>query len=99
MMKVGRGVMSLVKEEAAKASMKKPVVLVMDCGCMMNQESVLIDIREEGEGEGFDEYFMRDGVRFLVSRKIRHLADEGRLEVAVYGGGRFRRLEFVPNKG
>jgi len=97
-MKVGKGVVTLVKAEAAKASIKKPMVLVMDCGCMMNRESVEVDIREDRDEAGFEPYFVRNGVRFLVSRKIRHLADEGSLRVTIYGGGRFRRVEFSPRK-
>jgi len=99
MMKLGRGVMALVKAEAAKASIERPVVLVMDCGCMLDQESVLVNIREDRGEPGYEPYFERDGVRFLVSPKIRHLADEGSLGVVAYGGGRFRRLEFTPKKG
>jgi hypothetical protein len=98
LMKVGRGVMALVKAEAAKASIEKPMVLVMDCGCMMNKESVEVDIRDERDEPGFEPYFVRNGVRFLVKPKIRHLADEGSLGVVVYGGGRFRRVEFSPGK-
>jgi hypothetical protein len=97
-MKLGRGVITLIKAEAVKASFKKPMVLVMDCGCMMNQESVEVDIREDRDEAGFEPYFVKNGVRFLVRPKIRHLADEGRLGVMIYGGGRFRRLEFSTRK-
>lgn len=97
-MRVGRGVVALVKAEAERASIKRPMVLIMDCGCMMNQESVEVDIREDGDEPGFEPYLVKNGVRFLVSPKVRHLADRGSLGVTVYGGGRFRRLEFTPGK-
>lgn len=96
MMKVSGGVVELIKAEAAKASIKKPMVLIMDCGCMMNRESVEVDIREAGDEPGFEPYFIKNGVRFLVSPKIKHIADEGSLVVTVYGGGKFQRLDFVP---
>lgn len=97
MLKVGKDVMAFIKAEATRASIKKPMVLLMDCGCMLNQESVDVDLREDRDEPGFEPYFERQGVRFLVSRKIRHLADGGRLEVEAYGGGRFKKLVFSPN--
>jgi hypothetical protein len=98
LMKLGRGVVALVKAEAEKESIERSMVLIMDCGCMMNQESVEVDIREEDDLEGFESYFTKGGVRFVVSPKVRHLADMGRLVVATYGGGRFRRVEFSRGK-
>lgn len=96
MMRVGKGVIAFIIAEAARASIKKPMVLVMDCGCMLNQESVEIDLKEDRDEPGFERYLEREGVRFLVSPKIRHIVDQGSLEVVVYGGGRFRKLEFLP---
>jgi hypothetical protein len=97
-MRVGRGVIAFITAEAAKASIKKPMVIIMDCGCMMNQEAVEVDLREDRDEPGHEFYFERGGIKFLVSPKIRHLADRGRLGIVVYGGGRFKRLEFSPNK-
>lgn len=99
MMRVRRGVIAFIKAESAKASIERPMVLVTDCGCIMNQESVEVDLREYGEEPGYEPYFERQGVRFLVNPKIRHLADTGSLGVVAYGGGRFRRLEFFPKGG
>jgi hypothetical protein len=97
-MRVGRGVIAFIKAEANRVSIKKPMVLIMDCGCMMNQESIEVDLRDDRDEPGHEFYFEKEGVRFLVSPKIRHLADRGSLGVVVYGGGRFRRLEFSPNR-
>lgn len=98
MMRVRGRVIAFIKAEAAKASIKKPMILVMDCGCMMNRESVEVDLREYQDEPSHELYFEMEGVRFLVNPKIRHIADQGSLEVVSYGGGRFRKLEFVSIK-
>lgn len=95
-MRVGKGVMAFIKAESAKASIKRPMVVITDCGCIMNRESVVVDLREYRDEPGLEPYFERQGVRFMVSPKIRGIADGGGLGVVVYGGGRFKRLEFSP---
>ncbi|MBM5804974.1 MAG: hypothetical protein FJZ49_02745 [Candidatus Verstraetearchaeota archaeon] len=48
MLKVEDGVAEFVREEAERSGIKNPVVLIMDCGCMMNEETVELDVREDG---------------------------------------------------
>lgn len=98
-MRVGKGVIAFIKAESIKSSLKKPVIIVTDCGCMMNPESVEIDLREDRDEPGFEPYFELLGVRFLINPKIKHLADHGSLRVVTYGGGRFKKLEFSPKSG
>jgi hypothetical protein len=90
------GVIDFIKEEAKKAGIAKPVLLIMDCGCIMNQETVELDIKEKGSEEGYEFYMKKEGVEFYVNPKVRHLADKGRISVVPYGANRFRRLDFNP---
>jgi hypothetical protein len=97
MIKVDRKVPKFVRDEAKKMGLAKPVVLIMDCGCMLNQETVEVDIRSEPE-EGYEPYTEVDGIGFFVSPKVRSLADSGRLVVTEYAAGKFKKLEFCPAK-
>ena len=97
MIKIGREVLKFVREEAKKTGIAKPVVLLMDCGCMLNQETVEVDIKS-GPEEGYAPYTKVDEIPFFVSPKIRHLADKGRLAVSAYGAGKFKKLEFIPGE-
>jgi len=99
MITIGKDVPELVYEEESKRGIRKAAVLIMDCGCMMNQETVVLDIQEETDvPEGYDFYTENNGVKFYVSPKVRKLADRGRIGVVTYGTGRYRRLEFFPEK-
>jgi hypothetical protein len=97
MIALDEGVVEFVREEARKSGIKRPVVLIMDCGCMMNKETVELDIKGEGTEKGYDFYLEAEGIRFFVNPKVRHLADRGRIGVMTYGAGRFKRLEFYPS--
>jgi len=97
MLKVEDGVAKFVKEEAKRSGIEHPVVLIMDCGCMMNEETVELDIKEEGSEKGYEFYMEVKGIKFLVSPKVRHLADKGGIGVMTYGAGRFKRLEYYPS--
>jgi hypothetical protein len=90
------GVIDFIKDEAKKAGIAKPVLLIMDCGCIMNQETVELDIKAKGSEKGYEFYMEKDGVEFYVNPKVRHLAENGRVSVVSYGAGRFRRLDFNP---
>jgi hypothetical protein len=89
-------VIDFIREEAKKAGIVKPVLLLMDCGCIMNQETVELDIKEKGAEEGYEFYMEKDGVDFYVNPKVRHLVENGKISVVPYGAGRFRRLDFNP---
>jgi hypothetical protein len=91
-----KGVKKFVREEARKSGIKNPIVLIMDCGCMMDKETVELDIKEKGTEKGYDFYLEVDGIKFFVNPKVKHIADIGRIGVMNYGEGRFRRLEFYP---
>lgn len=95
MIRIDKNVPEFVREDAKSHGIKSPVVLIMDCGCMMNQEAVVLDIRS-GPEEGYEPYTEADGIKFLVSPKVKALADRGRIGVFTYGAGRFKRLDFFP---
>jgi len=88
------GVIDFIRETAKKAGIAKPVLLIMDCGCIMNQETVELDIKEKGSEEGYEFYMEKEGVEFYVNPKVRNLAENGKISVVPYGAGRFRRLDF-----
>lgn len=96
MIALENGVIDFIREEAKKAGIVKPVLLLMDCGCIMNQETVELDIKEKGAEEGYEFYMEKDGVDFYVNPKVRHLVENGKISVVPYGAGRFRRLDFNP---
>jgi hypothetical protein len=98
MIALERGVLEFVKEEAKRSGIKKPIVLIMDCGCMMNEETVELDIKEEGAEKGYNFYMEVEGIKFLVNPKVKRLADRGRIGIMTYGEGRFKRLEYYPSK-
>ncbi|MEM4720746.1 MAG: hypothetical protein QXT73_01615 [Candidatus Methanomethylicaceae archaeon] len=96
MIEIEPGVLEFVRGEADKLGIKKPVVLIMDCGCMMNEGSVELDIKEEGPHEGYELYTEIEGIKFYIKPKVRKSAEGGRIGVKTYGAGRFKRLEFYP---
>lgn len=96
MISLDDGVIDFIWEEAKKTGIAKPVLLIMDCGCIMNQETVELDIKEKGAEEGYEFYMEKDGVEFYVNPKVRPLAENGKISVVPYGAGRFRRLDFNP---
>lgn len=96
MISIGEGVSEFVKAEAKSNGIIHPVVFLMDCGCIMNSESVEIDIREGGTEKGFDASVNQDGVRFFVHPRVMHLAEGGSIEVVTYATGRYKKLVFFP---
>ncbi|MCQ5377617.1 MAG: hypothetical protein NO516_06155 [Candidatus Methanomethylicia archaeon] len=96
MIGIEREVLEFIKSEAHRQGIKRPIVLLMDCGCMLNTDSVEVDIKEEGGEGNLVQYLVKDGITFYVSPKIRRIADKGRLSVTTYGNGKFRRLDFIP---
>ncbi len=95
-MKVGRGVFDFIRSESSKMALAKPMVVITDCGCMLNGESVEVDLKEYKDEQGLEPYFEMRGVRFMINPKIKQIADGGSLRVVSYGAGKFRRLEFSP---
>lgn len=96
MIEIEPGVIEFVKDEAKRLGINKPAVLILDCGCIMNQESVELDIKEDRQYEGFEQYTEVDGIKFYIKSKIKSAAEGGKIKLKTYGAGRFRRLEFYP---
>lgn len=96
MISIGKGVVEFVKAEAKVIGISRPVVLLIDCGCIMNSESVEIDIRESGSEKGFDTCVNLEGVRFFVHPKVMRVVEGGSIEVETYATGKFKKLVFVP---
>jgi hypothetical protein len=92
---IDRDVPNFVREDAKRQGIENPVVLIMDCGCMMNQEGVVLDIKSHSE-DGYEPYREVDGIKFFISPKVKASADGGRIGIFTYGAGRFKRLEFFP---
>jgi len=93
---IERGVIEFVKEEAKRLGIKRPAVLILDCGCMMNDQAVELDIKEDRPYEEYEFYTEVSGVKFYVKSKIRRAVEGGKIGLKTYGAGRFKRLEFYP---
>ena len=96
MIKVESGVADFVRGEAKSQGILYPVVLIMDCGRIMNQETIELDIKDENDAKGYDFYTEVDGLRFYINPKVRLLADKGKIFVTPYGADRFKRLDYSP---
>lgn len=96
--RIEKDVLEFIKSEAVKQGIRRPIVLLMDCGCMLNTDSVEVDIKEEGGQGNLIRYLEKDGIAFYVSPKIREIADKGGLRVTTYANGKFRRLDFIPGQ-
>jgi hypothetical protein len=94
MIELEEGVIDYVQEEAKSQGLKHPVVLIMDCGCILSQETVELDIQEIEKAKGYEFYMEAEGVNFFISPKVRHLADSGKIVIESYGAGRFKRLAY-----
>ena len=96
MIELDDGVIDYVREDAKNQGLRRPVVRIMGCGCVMNQDAVELDVQEEEKAEGCEFYMEVEGVRFFVSPKVRHLANRGKIGIMTYGAGRFKRLVYFP---
>jgi hypothetical protein len=96
MIKVEKDVADFVHGEAKSQGIKRPVVLIMDCGCILNQETIELDIKDENDTTGYDFYTLVDGLKFYINPKLKHLADTGKIFVFSYGEGKFKRLDYSP---
>ncbi|MCX8182344.1 MAG: hypothetical protein N3D12_04440 [Candidatus Methanomethyliaceae archaeon] len=96
MIEIDAGVIEFVKNEAKRLGINRPAVLILDCGCMMNEEAVELDIKEDQHYEGYELYNEVEGIKFYIKSKIRRAAEGGKIGLKTYGAGKFKRLEFYP---
>ena len=96
MIELEEGVIDYIQEEAKSQGLKHPVVLIMDCGCILVQGAVELDIQEIEKAKGYEFYIEAKWVNFFINPKVRQAADSGMIGIESYGAGRFKRLAYHP---